>query len=133
MKLAMLAIAVTPFTVGCASDQSDWFRIHEARSAVTALSQSQAATRAPGDVARVEAELERAERALEEGRGDDVAQIAQIVLLRAHIVGAGAAEAATDEDIADAQAALGVAQADLDAKKLKLQAAKADLDALDED
>jgi hypothetical protein len=135
MKLAALAVAVAvvSLTAGCASDRSDWFRIHHARAAVGALSQTEAATRAPGDVARVEAELGRAERALEDGRGADVAQIAQLALLRARIVRLGASEALVKEDIADAESSLAAAKADVEASAQELQAAKSDLEALNED
>ena len=133
MKLAALMVAVASLTAGCASDRSDWFRIYEARSAVGALNASVAAAHAPGDVARVQAELERAEQALADGRGDDVAQMAQVALLRARIVRAGASQALIDEDIADAEAGLAEAQADVATGSQALQAAKSDLEALNED
>ena len=129
MKLAALMVAVASLTAGCASDRSDWFRIYEARSAVGALNASAAAAHAPGDVARVQAELERAEQALADGRGDDVAQMAQVALLRARIVRAGASQA----HIADAEAGLAEAQADVATGSQALQAAKSDLEALNED
>ncbi len=133
MKLATLAVAVTSLTAGCASDQSDWYRIHEARSVVTTLTQSETAARAPGDVARVQAELDRAERALADGRRADVAQIAQLVLLRASIVRVGASETLLSQDIPEAEVSLATAKADLATRRAELQAAKSDLEALNAD
>ena len=132
MKLAAFAFAVALLTAGCASDRSDWFRIYEARATVDALSQSPAAAGAAADVARVQAELERAEAALADGRGADVAQIAQLTLLRARIVRVGSLEALTEQDLAEAEAALTAAKADANARKLELDAAKSDLEALNE-
>ena len=98
MKRVALAFATVCLLAGCSRGHSDWFRIYEARAAVDALRQDPAAQSAPGDVERVSALLDQAETALAEGRGDEVAQVAELALLRAHIARMGAALERIEED-----------------------------------
>jgi hypothetical protein len=132
MKRVTVALAMACLLCGCARGHSDWFRIYEARAAVDALQQDSAAGIEPGEVERVSALLDRAETALAEGRGDEVAQIAELALLRAHIARVGAAAGRAEEDASEAETALSAATQSADDEQRRLRDAKADLEALNE-
>ena len=132
MKRVALAFAMSCLLCGCSRGHSDWFRIYEARSAVDALRQDSGDAIAQADVERVSALLDQAETALAEGRGDEVAQIAELALLRARIARVGAAAESAEEDATEAEAALTAAAQSADAEQRRLREAKADLEALNE-
>ena len=132
MKRVALAFAMSCLLCGGLRGHSDWFRIYEARSAVDALRQDSGDAIAQADVERVSALLDQAETALAEGRGDEVAQIAELALLRAHIARVGAAAGRAEEDASQAEAALSAATQSADDEQRRLRDAKADLEALNE-
>ncbi|MEO2003083.1 MAG: DUF4398 domain-containing protein [Candidatus Poribacteria bacterium] len=132
MTRVAVACALAALLSGCASGHSDWFRIYEARAAVDALREGPAASSAPGEVERVRALLDQAESALVDGRRDDVAQIAELALLRARIVSVGAAAEAGENDVADAEVALAGASRDTEVATEQLRQAKSELERLSE-
>lgn len=132
MRRVAIAFALTCVLSGCSRGHSDWFRIYEARAAVETLREGPAAQTTPADVERVVALLDQAEAALAAGDGDEVAQIAELTLLRARIAGVGAAAGIAEADVVEAEAALEAATRAVDVATRSLRDAKADLEALNE-
>jgi hypothetical protein len=128
----ILSPLVTVALVGCASSGADWFRIYDARAEVESLRSSTYAETVQAEVAEARELLAQAEQALKTDRLAEVAELAELVLLKVQYARARARTILSQQEAEQAEALLDTVSAETEAQRERLRQAEQELGTLPE-